>query len=319
MIIHNAAASFIDHCRYIKKLSPHTLRAYNRDLEEFCNFTGPQREIGEVDRTLLRNYLSFLFEKRRLKETSVKRRIACLKALFRWLEMDEVIAVSPFHRLDLRIRLPKRLPRNLSSDELRRLVAAPCSRLSIAAGQYGEDEVVRKVGMNPERIEQLCALVAIELLFATGVRVSEMTGITMADLDLPDGSLRVMGKGSRQRRVFIADPAVVSLLRGWLRIRAAIFPNSAQLLVTPRGYAANAAHIRKLIAAAGRDAGLSRPVTPHMLRHTTATLLLESGVDIRFVQRLLGHQSISTTEIYTAVSDESLRTAMLTMKEGKWR
>lgn len=310
MDIATACTEFLAHCRVAKKLSHHTLRAYTSDLMEFRGFAGAARPVGSVDRTLLRGYLAHLFERRGLKEASVKRRIACLKAMYRWLELEETVAISPFHRMDLRIRLPRRLPRNLGREELRRLLAAPAKRLGLPPGRYDPKRVERATGLDPERIGWLSCLVALELLAATGVRVGELAAVRLADLDLDDGSIRVLGKGNRQRLVFLPNPEVVKLLRAWLTVRLKLSPRDAALLVTPRGYAATTQTIRAAVAAAGRDAALDRPVTPHMLRHTAATNLLEAGVDIRFVQRLLGHQSISTTEIYTAVSDESLREAV---------
>ncbi|WP_051340726.1 tyrosine-type recombinase/integrase [Azospirillum halopraeferens] len=307
MNVQQACADFLNHCR-VKNLSPHSLRAYAIDLREFTRFIGPETAAAAVDRPALRRYLTHLFEARRLKETSVKRRLASLKVMFRWLELDEVIAVSPFHRLDARIRLPRRLPRSLTGEEMAALLRAAAAGAGIA-GRPTEAKV-RKAAARAGA-DSLTALVAVELLLCTGLRVGELAAVRLGDLDRGAGVLTVNGKGSRQRRVFLPDPVTVALVESYLAARAARAPGHDRLLITASGGPADAAHIRLLVRRTGEAAGLERRITPHMLRHTAATQLLENGVDIRFVQRLLGHQSISTTEGYTTVTDSSLRTSIV--------
>ena len=142
MNVARACADFLAHCRVAKNLSAHSLRAYTIDLKEFERFAGPGTDVAAIDRQLLRRYLSHLFETRRLKETSVKRRIACLKVMFRWLELDEAISISPFHRLDARIRLPRRLPRNLTGDEVRKLRRIAMDRVGLT-GRITEQKALR--------------------------------------------------------------------------------------------------------------------------------------------------------------------------------
>lgn len=289
LLVSEACAEFLIHCRVAKTLSPHSLRAYAIDLREFAAFAGNQRDVEACDRALLRGYLAHLLETRGLKESSVKRRIACLKAMFRWLEREEAIAASPFHRLDLVIRLPRRLPRALPVEDLRRLVEAS-ARLPGFAG--------------------LTAQLAIDLLLTTGMRVGELAGIGPGDVDLAGGTIRILGKGSRERTVFVVDDDSRRLLRRYLAARDGRAEAADRLLVTPSGTPATPAHLRALVRQAARAARLDRPVTPHMLRHTAATQLLEAGVDIRFVQKLLGHHSIATTQLYTAVRDGALKAAV---------
>jgi integrase/recombinase XerD len=242
---------------------------------------------------------------RRLKETSVKRRVACLKVMFRWLELDEVIETTPFHRLDARIRLPRRLPRNLTNDEARRLQTAAAARAGIS-GRLTVAKVERAA--RHANLNALTALVVVEVLLCTGLRVGELASAVVDDIDLKEGVITVNGKGSRQRRVFLPDPELRALIEGYVTARAQAAHATNRLLVTAQGAAIAAQHIRQLVRETAEEARLVRRVTPHMLRHTAATQLLENGLDIRFVQRLLGHQSISTTEGYTTVTDTSLRT-----------
>ncbi len=126
-----ASTQFLAHCRFSKNLSDHTIRAYAADLAEFRAFFGAERPVAECTRAVLRGYLQHLFEARKLKETSIKRRIACLKVMFRWLESDEVLPITPFHRLNATIRLPKRLPRALSPHEVLALRTAPAQALGL--------------------------------------------------------------------------------------------------------------------------------------------------------------------------------------------
>ena len=147
-------------------------------------------------------------------------------------------------------------------------------------------------------------------LFATGLRVGELATVALAEIDAAEGSILVRGKGNRERRVFLPGAEAAAALRRYLDSRRAIPSPLDRLLVTLSGTAISAQHLRRRITTLAENAGLTRRVTPHMLRHTAATQLIEAGVDIRFVQKLLGHASIATTQIYTQVSDTSLKATM---------
>lgn len=308
MNVAHACADFLTHCRVAKNLSPHTLRAYTIDLSEFERFVGIGTQVDIVDRPLLRRYLTHLFEARKLKETSVKRRLACLKVMFRWLELDEVISVSPFHRLDARIRLPKRLPRNLSDDEVRRLRRMALERVGLS-GRITERKALRVARRTD--FDAFTTLVVLEVLLGTGMRVGELVGIRLEDIDLTERVITILGKGSRQRRVFLPDDDTATLVAVYRTVTDGRRKSHDHFMITTQGGPASTQHIRNLVRDAATEADLPRRITPHMLRHTAATRLLENGVDIRFVQRLLGHQSISTTELYTTVTDASLKAAIM--------
>jgi integrase/recombinase XerD len=144
-------------------------------------------------------------------------------------------------------------------------------------------------------------------MVATGVRVNEVVSIRCPDIDLPSRSVRIVGKGRRERHVFLTNDWIKALTRAYLKTRASLGVAHAQLLFNGQRGPLTAAAMRARLASAARAAGLRVRVTPHMLRHTAATQLIEAGVDIRYIQRLLGHASLSTTEIYTHVSDGALR------------
>lgn len=304
MKITSACEEFLNHCRVGKNLSEHTLRAYNIDLNEFTAFCPEETLIDSCDRHLLRRYLTHLFDSKRLKETSIKRRIACLKAMFHWLETEELLENNPFHKFKAPIKLPKRLPRSLAAHELRSLLTAPLTKLQIKA----PTEVESISGhLSRQQFNQITCLLAVELLFYTGMRIGELTQITLNDIDLKDFIIKITGKGNRERRVFINDPDLTRLIEAYTKLRACCSPTENHLLITTQGNPASPQFLRKLIARSAKQANMERHITPHMLRHSTATHLLEAGVDIRHVQKLLGHNSISTTEIYTQVSDKSLK------------
>ena len=284
MLFRDAASAFIRHCQSIRKLSPHTTRAYELDLAGFVQFLGKRAAVTACDKTVIHNYVRHLFDVRTLKEASVKRHLATLRSMFRWLEEDGEVAEDPFRGARIRIRMPKRLPRVIARADLRRLL----------------------LHEQPPSFADLTAYVATELLFATGMRVSELASLLDAAVDVDDGTITIIGKGNRERRVFVPDD-IKSLLRDYRTARDRSPSSADTFLVNSRGDAASPQMIRRLVRLHGERSEVRDRVTPHMFRHSVATYLLEEGVDIRYVQRLLGHRSISTTEMYTQVADAALK------------
>lgn len=282
-----ATEAFLRYCTEEKQLAPNTVNAYRQDLAEFRRDVGGSRHVHAIGAPDLLTYCNRLSAERRLSPATVKRRLACLRALFSWLVRRDVLDNSPFAKTELRIRLPARLPRCLDTRDLRRLMR-------------------HRAAQGPD-----CAL-AIALLLATGMRVGELAALRVGDIDAAAGRLKIFGKGSRERTVFVTDARLRDELRAYLAARHGAMEDYAEsrLLVDERTRPLSAARIRHAITGLGRTAGVRRRLTPHMLRHTAATMLLESGTDIRFVQRLLGHRSIVTTQIYTHVSDRALQTAL---------
>jgi integrase/recombinase XerD len=158
-----------------------------------------------------------------------------------------------------------------------------------------------------ERPHESTTLLAVALMVATGVRVNEVVSIKCQDIDLAGRTMRILGKGRRERHVFLTNDWIEGLTEAYLHTRETLHIDHQELLFNRRHQPLTTAATRRRLAAAARAAGIGGSVTPHMLRHTAATELIEAGVDIRFIQRLLGHASLSTTEIYTHVSDRALR------------
>ncbi|HEX9986459.1 MAG TPA: tyrosine-type recombinase/integrase [Thermoanaerobaculia bacterium] len=278
-----AATAFLRHCQSIRKLSPHTIRAYELDLARFSQFLGKRATVASCDKSVIHDYVRHLFDVRALKEASVKRHLATLRSFFRWLEEDDDAIEDPFRGARIRIRMPKRLPRVIARADLRRLL------LHEPPGTFAD----------------LTGYVATELLFATGMRVSELAGLLDDAVDVEAGTISIIGKGNRQRRVFLPDD-LKSLVRDYRVVRDRCAAADT-FLVNSRGDAASPQMIRRLVRIHGERSAVRDRVTPHMFRHSVATYLLEEGVDIRYVQRLLGHRSISTTEMYTQVADAALK------------
>lgn len=282
-----AITAFLRYCVEEKHLAPNTINAYRQDLAEFARDPSASRPVAAIRATDILAYRNRLSAERSLSPATVKRRLACLRALFAWLVRRDLLDGSPFAKTDLRIRLPARLPRCLDMRDVRRLM---------------RHRAVQGPG---------CAL-AISLLLATGIRVGELAALRLQDVETGTGRLTIFGKGSRERTVFVTDPRLREELCKYIAVRNFDVrqPAESRLLVDDRARPLSAARIRTAIIGLGRSAGITRHLTPHMLRHTAATMLLESGTDIRFVQRLLGHRSIVTTQIYTHVSDRALRAAL---------
>ncbi len=287
------STEFLEHCRR-KGLSLHTQRAYRQDLRDYGAWLRRIDGRDPLERDSVAGWISNLHD-RRLAPASIKRRIACLKVTFGWLEDEERIASNVFHTLKTRIRLPRRLPRDLTKDELRALFARAAA----------------EARSRPNDVPRATLHLGLELLFATGVRIGELCGIRTGNLDIAGGTIRINGKGNRERRVYLVDERLRGSVESYLGVRRATRPLTDVLLVTARGTPAKPDYFRRRLHKLVDTAPIRRRVTPHMLRHSAATQLLEAGVDIRYVQKLLGHSSISTTEIYTHVSDVSLRDAII--------
>lgn len=289
--LQRATSNFIHHCLTAVSLSLHTHRAYKADLSNFLLHAGPGRSIASISKEDLRSYIKALRDQH-FQESSIKRKLSTVKLLFRWLISEELLASNPFDTLNERIRLPRRLPRALDSGDFNKLHKAITPK-----DNRGYDETLKYS--------------TVQLLLETGVRVSELCSISLDDLSIANRSVRVHGKGNRQRLVYFLSPTMYRKLCRYLTLRETVATTCSRLFLTEKGLPLTPAHVRKHLHNIAVTAGIERKVTPHMLRHTCATQWLESGLDIRHVQKLLGHHSISTTEIYTHVSDRSLKGALL--------
>lgn len=290
MRLRSAIDEFLKFCANERQLSQHTLQAYAADLADFRKWLPGNQDISDVIENTLKEYLADMIGERKLATATVRRRFACLRAFFRHAADCQEVA-DPFVKWKPKLLRRKRLPRTLSRGEISSLLLSFQSGLPAAS----------------KRLKG-CLPTAVRLMVCTGIRVGELCKIRIDDVS-PDGSsFRIQGKGSRDRIAYISDPALRAELCELVRSRRKANDARSALFLNRRGSMMKPQSIRSTLRRyAENRVGLARRITPHMLRHTAATLLIESGVDIRFVQRMLGHSSIATTEIYTHVSDEALR------------
>lgn len=274
-------AQYLHTCEFEKKLSPDTLKAYRIDLTQFAAFA----QDAVVDKVLLGQYAAYMNQT--FAPRSVKRKLASIRAFYGALEEQEGIGENPFRRFHLRIIYPKELPRTISAGTVEAL-------LRDAHGEYRRDG---------DRWALRDAL-ALELLFSTGVRVSELCGLSTETFQLEGGSLRLLihGKGNKERVLQIATPEILALARQYLAAFQTEIAQSGAILMNRRGRPLTTQGVRQLICRRANAVAAKGRITPHMFRHTFATALLDAGMDIRYIQSLLGHSSISTTEIYTHVA-----------------
>lgn len=278
---------FLDHLQYERRVSPHTLRGYSRDLSDFSEFVDESTDLGicSAESADIRGFLAHLSERQSSKAT-VARKLAALRSFFKFLVSRDVIKTSPAAT----VRTPRqerRLPRYLQEEEVGRLLEAPgpCDAF-------------------PSRDRAI-----LETLYSTGLRVSELVSLSLDDLDLAVGVCRACGKGSRERLVPIGEVAVAALRRYIASERRILAGTTGirALFLNRDGTRLSSRSVRRILEHYRRRSGLPDHVSPHTLRHSFATHLLDRGADLRSVQELLGHESLSTTQIYTHVSNEQLR------------
>lgn len=283
-----------------RDLSPHTVRAYNADLASFERHLGGGFAVADIDQE---DVISFVEQQKaaRLSPASLKRRVSALRGFCRWMRSQGLLVLDPWSGTTLSLGRARKLPRTLPAHELDRLIEF----LSLAAGINANMEPHSRAV--EERPHQSTTLLAVALMVVTGIRVHESVSINCHDIDLPARTLRLVGKGRRERQVFLTNDWIASLTAAYMEARSSFSLNHPHLLFNLHYDPLTPPAMRSRLAKAARAAGLATQVTPHMLRHTAATQLIEAGVDIRYIQRLLGHASLSTTEIYTHVSDRALR------------
>ena len=284
---------FIHYLTAEKNASPHTCRGYLKDLEEFEGFlkslgmslspTG-KIEMEKVDRMAIRKYLSFLH--RKIKKSSIARKLSTLRSFFKYLVREQLASSNPA-KIVSTPKVEKPLPTTLTVDEVFRLIDSPENRSG-------------KLLSNAPRARKSRDRAILELLYSSGLRVGELVGLNLNHLDLDLGIVKVMGKGRKERIVPVGEKAV-DALKAFLEERGVI-RGEAPLFLNPRGGRLTARSVGRLIKKYTRRSGIFRKVSPHSLRHTFATHLLDAGADIREIQEMLGHASLSTTQRYIHLS-----------------
>jgi integrase/recombinase XerD len=287
MEISPAITSFLTHVRVEKGLSANTVAAYRRDLLKFEAFAKKRKlSLEAVRRDDLVDFLSSLYHQK-LESRTVARHLVTLRNFFRFAQIKEMITEDPSLNLESP-KIRRSLPGYLRLEEVEKLLAQP-------------DEMT-PIGLRDRAM--------LEVLYSSGLRVSELIGLRVMDLDRAAGCLRCIGKGDKERIVPIGKKATALVERYLRDARPKLLgkgTNSPALFLNRRGGSFSRVGVWKILSAYGRQAGLRVALTPHMLRHSFATHLLERGADLRSVQLMLGHSDISTTQIYTHVVEERLK------------
>ena len=287
-------------------LSLNSIKAYRQDLMAFLAFSRPFNHPEVTEPTLITDYLCHLRDHKKQGPATIRRRMVTLRKFFTWIAKNDQTS-SPFSNLTLNIKVPKRLPRPVDRQSLK-MICAQTSPLLI------ENTCARAYKINT------VTGLAIQMLIATGLRIGELTHLTLQNISgqnisrieqrIRVMSIRVMGKGARERTVYLTNKKLLEDFRTYWIWRSDQDFTHDFLLVNAHGHRLTEAAFRKRLHVISRTLQLESKITPHKFRHSAATLLIEEGVDIRIVQRLLGHASIATTELYTQVSDNSLLAAL---------
>jgi len=277
---------FLNYCRVERGLSNNSLEAYQRDLQRLVIFADQrQKELSTLDRADLVGLLASMKDEG-LNDRSIARLLSAVRGLYKFLVREGLLKTDPTTHIESR-KAWQTLPSFLNLEQVEALLAQP---------DLSEDTGVRDRAM-------------IELMYATGLRVSELVGLKLADIDWEGGVLNCFGKGSKQRRVPIGRSALRYLTQYMAsRQRLLEGAQSHRLFIEKGGRPVSRQKFWKLIKNYGRQAQIEH-VTPHTLRHSFATVLLENGADLRSVQMMLGHSDVSTTQIYTHITDERLKTS----------
>ena len=279
-------------CEHQKNLNENTIKSYRIDLRQFVEFSIEQKTM--FDRNSIRTYVVRLNQQ--YKPRTVKRKIASLKAFCTYLHEEELIPENPFTKLRIKLQEPFTLPRTIPLDVLKRMFAA-------AYQEFRESKTEQS------RKNSLKDVAVMELLFATGMRVSELCRLNMRDINLLDGRIKIHGKGAKERMLQLTNSEVIAILRQYVaELRPA--ENDAFFL-NQRKTRLSEQSVRLMLRKYANQIGTLLHITPHMFRHSFATLLLEEDVDIRYIQQLLGHSSIVTTQIYTHVATAKQRDILI--------
>lgn len=284
---------YIEYCKFRKCLDKKTLKAYCIDLKQYADFSS---DSSCMSKNTLDQFITILHKQHKPK--TVKRKIASLKAFFHYMEYQELIDENPFAKLDIHFREPKLLPKTIPFHSIQKFLSTLYKEKELAASEYQLHCSIRDIAV-------------IELLFATGMRISELCSLKPSDIDLESKNILIYGKGSKERILQLGNQEVISALILYQQTFQEDIAACGYFFVNRLKHKLSDQSVRFMINRYTELAGISQHITPHMFRHSFATLMLEQDVDIRYIQQMLGHSSISTTEIYTHVSNTKQKDILL--------
>ncbi len=276
---------FLEYCSIEKKLDEKTIRAYKTDLQQCLSLVG-NGAIDQLTKEKIRKYIKDISH---FRHKTIKRKLASLNAMLNYFESNNEWYVNPMRKMHIHMREPVRYPTVMTIEEVRKMIDVVKKR----SMEHPNDSFSYGLAKRNEAI--------IELLFASGMRVSELCDLKVCDVDLNIGRIRIIGKGNKERFVDICQDETQKTLSEWLECRDRCV-DDAPFFCSRLGRKMSQQSVRLLVRQLTLICGIKKHVTPHTFRHTFATLLLEEDVDIVYIQHLLGHSSIMTTQIYTHVN-----------------
>lgn len=282
MRLEDKLAAYLEYCEYRKELDGKTLKAYRIDLRQYFEYVC----VDEPDKEKIEEYITHLHKS--YKQKTVKRKIASIKAFYNYLEETEIIAESPFRKIKVKFKETVTLPRIIPREEIEKLLNHMYQCLN------ENDKVSHK--------HMLRDVAVIEVFFATGARVYEISNIREDSINLNTGLIRLMGKGGKERYVQISNTSILEVLKKYYDENEQAIKKSGYFFVNNRESRYTEQSIRLMLKKYTKQAGIERNITPHMFRHSFATYLIEEGVDVSCVQQILGHSSIKTTKIYIHIA-----------------
>ncbi len=288
MELNMLTVQYLSACESEKRLDKKTIKAYRIDLRQFTEYVIGQ--AASFDRETIKSYTAYMNQK--FRPSTVKRKIASIRAFVTWLMEENLMEKNPFENLHLKVQKPTLLPRVIPFWVIRSIL----------------EEVHKRQKLNLDNMTVLRETAVIEMLFATGMRVSELSGLKTKNIDLKDGVIRIFGKGSKERIAYIGNAEVLEALRKYAE--ACQPERNGTFFLNSRGKRLSEQSVRNIVRKYGELVDYPTRITPHMFRHSVATLLLEEDVDIRCIQHILGHSSILTTQIYTHVAETKQREIM---------
>lgn len=301
MLLKEEIDKYLHYCKLQKELDDKTIRAYKADLEQFITFIGG----NNLDRETINSYLRYIHSM--YKQKTVKRKIASVKALFHYLEEEEIVEINPLHRVKTKFKeevvLPKIIPKNIIEQFLDYLYK---ERERVEYSKWYRKIVLRDIAV-------------VETLFSTGLRISELCHLQNKYVDLRNGVLCIQGKGGKERYLQIGNSDVLSILNAYKKCFEEEIKEHGYFFVNRYGKPLSEQSARRMIHKYAQEIQAEINITPHMFRHSFATYLMEEDVNIRYIQKMLGHSSITTTQIYTYVTTEKeKRYYRLSIREIRW-
>ncbi|MDY8048707.1 tyrosine-type recombinase/integrase [Paenibacillus polymyxa] len=285
---HNYIEEYVSFLQIEKNVSPKTIKAYLSDLNLLCTWF-KENSLENIDDKNLRSYFQTFSDSNTLKDTTIKRKYISIKAFFLFLTQKEWIDHSPLINFGKKFKTAKRIPKTLPVDELERLIHSPQLHRQTLKTPFSTRLSIRNDAI-------------IDLLFSTGIRIGELVQIQIEDIDLNSRVVVILGKGRKERLLYLSSQELINKITSWLNVRDLFCPQTEALFVNKYGKSLSIYGIEDIFTKYRSLSNINQKATPHYLRHSFATQLLENGADLRAVQEILGHSNVSTTEIYTEVS-----------------